>query len=86
MKPFMFHFDKIKPEVKKAALLEYLNKCYEKQMIAYYQWRYKYPPVFDPTQTCCRKFDKEMVLENLDGLAEFFQKTVHLNRYPDMKT
>ena len=44
MGEFMASMDSIKPEVRDAALKQYMIQCDMKHAIAFYQWRYMYPP------------------------------------------
>ena len=86
MKQFMIQFELIDPKVKSACLREYLEKCEMKQMIAYYQWRYRYSPVIDESQHCCKRYDREQIKENLEGLQGYIGRSVNLGRCPTLRT
>ena len=46
---FLENAYKIKRDVRTAALTEYLERCDAKHCVAFYQWRYKYPPKYEGT-------------------------------------
>lgn len=52
---------KIKREVRDAALTEYLERCDKKHCIAFYQWRFKYPPKFEGTLSSKDKLVSSLV-------------------------
>ena len=72
--------------VKTAVLKEYIKRCNDKYIIAFLQWRYRYPPkgLDDPEKE--HLYKRETMGHSMRILSEKLLKTIDISRQPKAKT